>query len=187
MATKQKVSERTFIDASGVEVDKMELATGARYTLVQAGKTFDIQLGTAGEANTMFAIFGFWTKVGNVVNTVLNNDKEPGTVDDAAEEIAAFIDSVQQGVWRESTGTLRGPKYDTDILSVALLAFLGDKAKGDAAYYKAKLDDTKGETDKANKGYRLKVLGQDAVKELYWAEAAKRGIAKPQATAESLA
>ena len=81
---RNKVSDRTFIDAQGNEVDRMEEATGARYTLTGIGKSFDVQMGEAGQLPTMFAIFGFWTKVGNVANTTLNDKDDPGTPEDAA-------------------------------------------------------------------------------------------------------
>lgn len=186
---RQKVSERTFIDASGNEVDRMEQATGARYTLAQIGKSFDIQLGAPATPATMFGIFGFWTKVGNVANTVLNDKDEPGTPQDAAEEIADWLAGVETGTWREAgePGAGRGPKYDTGILADVLVVALGSAAKGDAAYYKARLDDNKGETDPANKGYRSKVLARDDIKAAYWAEAAKRGVSKPATSTEALA
>lgn len=186
---RQKVSERTFIDAAGNEVDRMEQATGARFVLVPAGKTFDIQLGKAGDPATMFGVFGFWTKLGNVANTVLNDAKEPGTADDAAEEIGDFLAGVETGTWREvGEGAARGPKYDVGVLAEVLVAALGAAAKGDAAYYAARLNDNKGEVDPANKGYRSKVIARDDIKAAYWAEMAKRGQVKPAgASADTLA
>lgn len=186
---RQKVSERTFVDAGGVEVERMEQATGARYTLVTAGKSFDAQMGEAGKLATMFAIFGFWTKVGNVANTVLNDKDSPGTQDDAAEEIADFLAGVETGTWREAgEGATRGPKYDNNVLATVLVAALGAAAKGDVAYYEARLADNKGEADVANKGYRSKVVARDDIKAAYWAEMAKRGVIKPApAAADTLA
>lgn len=185
---KARISQRDFIDADGNEVERMELATGARYTLVEVGKSFDLQLGKAGDPATMFAIFGFHTKIGNVANTVLNDKDAPGTADDAASDIADFIEQATGGVWREAgEGGGRGPKYDNAILAAALVAVLGDKAKGDAGHYQARLDDPKGEVDSANKGYRAKVVAQDAVKARYWELAKAQGIAKPEATIDSIA
>lgn len=194
MAIKRKVSERTFIDANGNEVDRMEEATGARYSLVkETGRTekgepiygaehvFDLQIGEAGKPATMFGVFGFWTKVGNVANTVLNDKDAPGTIDDAASDIDDFLRQAEAGVWREAGegGVGRGPKYDNAILAVVLHAVLGAAAKGDAAHYQARLE--------ADKGYRAKVVGRDDIKAAYWAEAAKRGISKPAAATDSLA
>lgn len=186
---RQKVSERTFIDAQGNEVDRMEQATGARYTLVTAGKSFDLQIGEAGKSGTMFGVFGFWTKIGNVANTILNDKDDPGTADDAAAEIGDFLAGVETGTWREAgEGVGRGPKYDNAVLAAVLLAALGSAAKGDAAYYEARLADNKGEADSANKGYRSKVIARDDIKAAYWVEMAKRGQAKPAAApADTLA
>jgi hypothetical protein len=183
-----RVSQRDFINANGEVVDRMEEATGARYTLVQAGKSFDLQFGEAGKPETMFAIFGFHTKVGNVANTVLNDSDSPGTPDDAAGAIGEWLESVNGGTWREAgEGTTRGPKYDNGILAEALVAVLGDKAKGDAGHYQARLDDNKGEVDPANKGYRNKVVAQEAVKTKYWGLAAAKGITKPTASIDTIA
>ena len=189
---RQKVSHRDFIGPDGKPVDKIELATGARYALVkqtgekdgkpvyEAEHEFDVQLGEAGKPATMYAIFGAWTKLGNVANSILNDDKEPGTVDEAADEIASFIKSVEAGTWRaEGEGGPRGPKYDNDVLGIALHSVLGAAAKGDAASYTARLA--------ADKGYRAKVVARDDIKTAYWAEMAKRGTAKPQTSADSLA
>ena len=178
---RQKVSERTFIDPQGNEVERIELATGARYTLAGISKSFDAQIGPAGKLPTMFGIFGFWTKVGNVANTVLNDKDEPGSQEDAGAEIESFLASVQGGVWRElSEGVARGPKYDNAILAGVLVVALGKAAKGDAAHYYERLE--------SDKGYRAKVVARDDIKGAYWTEAAKRGITKtPPASAESLA
>lgn len=183
-----RVSQRDFIDKDGNVVDRISEATGARYTLVGANKSFDLQFGPAGEPATMFAIFGFHTKVGNVANTVLNDSDSPGTADDAATSITEWLEGVAQGTWREaSEGGGRGPKYDNGILAEALVAVLGDKAKGDAGHYQARLDDPKGEVDSANKGYRAKVVAQEAVKAKYWELSAARGIAKPTAAIDTIA
>jgi len=179
---KQKVSDRTFIDAAGAEVDRMEEATGARYTLAQIGKSFDVQLGKPGELATMFGIFGFWTKIGNVANTTLNDKDDPGTPEDAAADIQEFLDAVQGGTWREAgTGAARGPKYDNSVLAHVLHEQLvaGGKAQGDAAHYQGRIE--------ADKGYRAKVLANPAVKTGYFAELAKRGSATPAPSVDGLA
>jgi len=190
---RQRVSERTFIDATGNEVDRMEQATGARYTLVkQTGKdakgepiygaehVFDQQIGSAGALPTMFGIFGFWTKVGNVANSVLNDKDSPGTIDDAAMDIEDFIKQAETGVWREAgEGAARGPKYDNGLLGEVVVMVVGAAAKGDAAHYTARLA--------ADKNYRAKVVARDDIRAKYREEAAKRGIAKPEVSAESLA
>src|SRR5262245_4368335 len=99
MATKQKVSDRGFIGG-----DDMTNAKGATYSLVaqdgvdDKGKAkyvamhefkrqWDITNPDSLREMLWFACFGFHTKVGNVANTVLNNEKAPGTLDDAANAI----------------------------------------------------------------------------------------------------
>jgi hypothetical protein len=186
MSTKQKVSDRTFIDVNGNEVDSMEQATGARYTLVQAGKSFDVQLGQAGAMPTMFAIFGFWTKIGNVANTTLNDKDDPGTHEDAASDIQEFLDGVTAGTWREAgTGAARGPKYDNAILAHVLFEQVtanaangGKAAAGDLAHYAGRIE--------ADKGYRAKVLANPAIKTGYFAELAKRGSTVPAPSVDGL-
>ena len=168
---RQKVSTRDFIDADGNVVDRMEQATGARYTLEQNGKAFDAQFGTAGSPETMFAIFGFHTKVGNVANTVLNDKDAPGTADDAAVEIEAFLESTGKGVWREpSESGPRGPKYDNAILAEAFISLL-KQPKGDVAHYAARFAN--------EKSYRAQVLVGEGVKDAYWKLAAARGLSTP--------
>src|SRR5207244_3554658 len=116
--------------------------TGARFTLEGTGKSYDLQIGPAGAAATMFAVFGFWTKLGNVLNTVLNDKDSPGTPDEAAQEIDDFLAGATTGTWREAgEGVGRGPKYDNDILGSVLVTMLGAAAKGDAAYYAARMAD----------------------------------------------
>lgn len=166
---RKRVSERSFIDADGAEVERMEQATGARYKLVENGRTFDVQLGEPGKLATMFAVFGAWTKLGNVANSVLNDKDEPGDADQAADEIDAFIASCEAGIWREvSEGSKRGPKYDKDVLASVLYAALqaAGKAKGDVADYRTKLDDA---------SYYAKVRANTDIMAKYHAEMAARG------------
>lgn len=143
MATKQKVSNRDFINASGEIVDQIEKATGARYTIVKANGTddkgkpiymniqkFDWQAGEAGNPTTMAAIFGFHTKVGNVVNTVLNDKDAPGTADDAAAAAGEWIAELQKGVWAERAGGAGGLRYDPEVLAMAIASVTGKPADG---------------------------------------------------------
>lgn len=121
---RKQVSKRAFIDKSGNPVDNIDEATGARYTLLapSGNKDFDIQLGEAGKAVTMFAIFGAHTKLGNVANTVLNDKDEPGSPDDAASEIEDFIKMAEGGVWREKSAGPVGTRIDKDALAAAIVA-----------------------------------------------------------------
>lgn len=122
--TKRKaVSKRAYLLPSGEVAERMEEASGARYTLLggAAGNVdFDQQLGEAGKLTTMFAIFGFHTKVGNVANTVLNDKSDPGSPDDAADTIREFIADAGNGTWAERTGGV-GVKIDKDQLAGAIV------------------------------------------------------------------
>lgn len=178
--SRAKVSERSYIDASGNEVDRMEQATGGRYALPGISKAWDLQFGAAGAASTMLAIMGMHTKLGNIVNTVKNDKKNPGTLEEAAGEIDEFLQDIAAGIWRESEGAARAPKFDNAILGAALVTYLAGTAKGDAAYYQQRL-----ESDKA---YRSKVIASTDVKLAYEAECKARGIAgRPQPKPDELA
>lgn len=181
-STRRKVSERLFIGQDGKEVESIDVATGARYRLVAGGvnREFDVQLGDAGKPATMLAIFGAHTKFGNVVNTILNDAKEPGSPEDAGAELEAFIDGLNDGKWREpSEGGARAAKYDNAILAFVLHAILGAAAKGDVAHYQQRLEE--------DKSYRAKVVARDDIKAAYWQEMAKRGVEKPAQDAATLA
>lgn len=142
---RKQVSKRLFLDTSGTPVDKIEEATGARYTLLdpKGNHDFDQQFGDAGKFETMCAIFGFHTKIGNVANTVLNDKEEPGTPSDAASAVADFIKSAQAGTWAERTGGV-GVRVDKDALAgsiVAVAEAAGKKA--DYATIRQKLEEDK--------------------------------------------
>lgn len=153
MATKQKVSDRDFINASGAVVDRIEQATGARYTLVQADglddkqkpkykpfRAFDWQAGEAGNPTTMAAIFGFHTKFGNVVNTVLNDKEAPGTITDAAAAGEEWLAELNKGVWAERAGGAGGLRYDPEVLAIAIASVTGKPADGFLAKMGWKVD-----------------------------------------------
>lgn len=142
---RKAVSKRDFIDEDGNVVDKMEQATGARYTLLgEGGRAFDYQFGEAGALETMFGIFGFHTKVGNVANTVLNDKDDPGTPADAAAAIEDFIESVKSGTWAERTGGV-GIVIDKDALAAAIVEVGVAKGKApDYATIRQRLEEDKG-------------------------------------------
>lgn len=152
MATKQKVSDRDYIDASGNTVDRIEQATGARYSLGRKEgeefkilKSFDAQIGQPGTLSTMCGILGFHTKAGNVANTVLNDKDAPGSLDDAASAIAEWVSDANSGKWSERVGGGGGLRYDPVAMAEAIA-----KAKGetDSAPYLAKMElrvDAKGQ------------------------------------------
>lgn len=148
---RRQVSKRAFLKADGTEADKIEEANGARYTLLSpnGNKDFDKQFGEPGTLKTMCAIFGFHTKIGNVANTVLNDKDEPGTPDDAAAEIEAFISQAESGVWAERAAGGVGARVDKDALAGAIVEVaeaagktadyqkIRDKLESDPQYVKA--------------------------------------------------
>jgi hypothetical protein len=186
MGKRIKRSDRYVIDSNGDEVDRMELASGAGYSLVSSDgtsiKDFERQFGKPADSTTMHACLGWWTKLGNVANTVLNDKADPGTTDDAALAITEHVELTEKGIWVEKTEAVaRGPKYDKDIMAGALLAILtaSNKAQGDLANYRARLDD---------KAYAAKVRARTDVMAQYYKDLeAKKAESKPQADLDEVA
>lgn len=183
---KIKRSDRYYIDSAGDEAERMELATGAGYSLVSADgsevQAFERQFGKPADSTTMHACLGWWTKLGNVANTVLNDKSDPGTIDDAALAITEHVELTEKGIWREiDTTVARGPKYDKDTLAGALLAVLtaSSLAKTDLAGYRAKLDD---------KSYAAKVRARTDVMAQYYKDLAeKKGEEAKESNLDSIA
>ena len=144
MATKQKVSERDYLDASGNVTDKIEAAAGARYTLgYMDGEKFtkvaswDQLFGEPGKKTTMFGILGFHTKLGNIANSVLNNDKNPGGPKDAANAVEEFIAS---DTWREPGTGVGVTRYDVALLAEILAQVTGRPADSFTAKMQWRVD-----------------------------------------------
>lgn len=167
-SSRKSVSKRQYKDAKGEKSIGPDANGSVEYVLLgDDGKTplKSWTLDSKGPGLLQFAQFGFVTKVGNVANSVLNGD-DPGGRQDAADEVDAFLDALANGTWREpGEGGPRGPKYDRDVLAAAIVHVLADKAAGDAAYYKAKLDD---------KSYHAKARGNTKVMAKYHADMAAR-------------
>lgn len=140
---RQKVSEREYIDAKGDLVDRIEQATGARYSVgrkageaFEVVKAFDAQFGTPGSLGTMCAIMGFHTKLGNVANTILNDKESPGTIENAAEGIAEFLKEANAGKWAERVGGGGGGiRYNVELLAQCIAEVTGKPVDE----YKAKM------------------------------------------------
>lgn len=181
---RSKVSERLLFKGDA-ECTNPADATRAVYKIPANGRSIEYVFGESPTADRAFAMFGFHTKIGNVTNTVRNDKTDPGTPDDEAEAAEEFFTAlVNDGQWREpSESGPRGPKYDDAILAAILYESFTTKgtAKGDVAYYAEKL---------ADKAYRAKVLSAaldgTPVKDLYAAEAAKRGITTKAAAPRNL-
>lgn len=127
---RKQVSKRGFLAKDGSEAERMEEASGARYTLLDPNGNHDLdyQFGADANADRMFAIFGFHTKIGNVANTVLNDKEEPGTPTDAAARIKEFLDSVKAGTWAEKSEGV-GQKVDKQALAAAVVEVMAAKGK----------------------------------------------------------
>lgn len=141
--TKRSTSKRQFIDDAGDQIEKIEDASGARYTLLdpQGNVEFDYSYGENENADRMFAIFGFHTKLGNEVSSVLNDKNNPGTFAEAAEACNAFLQAIQAGQWGVP-GERVGARLDPDILAEAVVRRYADVGKTvDKAAVRARCED----------------------------------------------
>lgn len=110
---------REFIDADGNKVeDKMD-AKGARYTLRSNGKKIELMFGSDA-ATFACAAMGFLTKVGNVVNTVVNGP-EAGSDDDAYDAATEWVEQLKSGIWREKVEGVGTARIDKDALARAIV------------------------------------------------------------------
>lgn len=127
---RKQVSKRDYLKADGTVADKIEESAGARYTLLDTAGNhdFDELFGDPGKFETMCAIFGFHTKVGNVANTVLNDKDDPGTPTDAAQAIREFIAAAKAGTWAERSGGV-AVRIDKDKLAGAIVSVAESKGK----------------------------------------------------------
>jgi hypothetical protein len=163
-----KIAERDWVNVNGEVVDAHAEATGARYTYLGSGTSLERQFGEPGTPATLCAVMGWLTKVGNIVNTIVNAPDYDG-VTDPIPEAAEWDAGLEKGIWREpGEGTARGPKYDKDVLAGALLDVLAEKAAGDFAHYRERLED---------RGYYAKVRGNPAIMVRYMQRMAEKGTA----------
>lgn len=166
------IAKREWINDSGEKVVAgSPEAVGFRYTFLASGKSVDYIIGEAGKLSTMFGILGGLTKIGNIVNTIVNADSYAG--EDPMTDVSEWLKEADAGQWREpgEGGAARGPKYDKDVLAAALLEYLttvGDKPQGDVAHYRAKLDD---------KSYYAKVRARVPLMAIYYKLMAAKGSA----------
>lgn len=173
------ISKREWIDENGQHTPDRTKAVGARYTYLKSGNSIERKFGPAGDATTMCACMGWMTKVGNIVNSIVNADDYDGTTD-PMDEVVAWDGDLGKGIWREAAeGVARGPKYDKDVLAGSLIAVIqaeGKQPAGDAAHYRARLDD---------KSYYAKVRGNTKVMAQYYKDVAAKGgeVAQPDTEA----
>lgn len=166
---RKQVAKHGYVDAAGQAVERIEQAAGISYKEIATGKEFVYIITPA--ALPLLAVFGAKTKATNEASA-WRQAAAAGDETDSEDQIAAIESAFAQidtGVWREpGEAGARGPKYDKDVLAAALLQSLGDKAKGDVAHYREKLDD---------KSYYTKVRAQPSVMAKYLEEMAARGTA----------
>lgn len=161
------IAKREWINDSGEKVVAGSPdAVGFRYTYLASGKAVDYIIGEKAKLATMFGIMGGLTKVGNIVNSIINADDYDGKTDPMIE-VEAWLKEADAGKWREiGEGAARGPKYDKAVLASSLVQVLGAKAQGDVAHYAEKLED---------KSYYAKVRANPTVMAKYMEEMAARG------------
>lgn len=110
---------REFIDSDGNKVeDKMD-AKGARYTLRSNGKAITLMFDES-PATFACAAMGFLTKIGNVVNTVVNGP-ESGSDEDAYEAAQEWLEQLKSGIWREKVEGVGVARIDKDALARAIV------------------------------------------------------------------
>jgi hypothetical protein len=172
---KKAISKREWIDAAGVKIATGgATVAGFRYTNLESGESAQFMFADNPVLTAQFAAMGGLTKIGNVVNSVVNADDYDGSNPMVAAN--EWLAAANGGEWREpGDGVARGPKYDNGVLADVIAAMPG--AKGDSAHYVAKLDDKK---------YRAAVLRVEEVMAAYAAEATKRGLVTKAPAAKSV-
>lgn len=173
---KRQIAKREWINKAGEKLPTGSPdVAGVRYTFLSTGKSVEFMLGDD-NLTRQFAAMGAVTKLGNVVNSIVNAEDYDNS--DPMPAVEEWLTSAINGEWREPSeaGTARGPKYDKDVLASCLHAELGAKATGDVASYRTRLED---------RSYYAKVRNNPKVMSRYMQEMASKGEAT--ASADSLA
>ena len=110
---------REFIDTDGNKVEDKIDAKGARYTMRSNNRSAEMFF-AANPQTFALAALGFVTKVGNVVNTVVNGPDQ-GSDDDAMDAVDEFIEQLNGGVWREKVEGVGTARIDKDALARAIV------------------------------------------------------------------
>jgi hypothetical protein len=165
--SKKRIALREWLNADGdkISTGSPEVA-GVRYTYVKTGGSVEYVHGVNEQLDRQFAAMGAVTKLGNIVNTITNDDAYDGR--DPIPEVVEWLKDATAGKWREAAdGLARGPKYDKDILAAVLVALLaGKEGASDLLGYRQRLDD---------KSYYAKVRANTKVMAAYAIELGKRG------------
>lgn len=175
-ASKRQIAKREWINKGGEKLPTGSPdVAGVRYTFISTGKSVEFMLGDD-NLSRQFAAMGAVTKIGNVVNSIVNAEDYDNS--DPMPAVEEWLTNAINGEWREpaEAGTARGPKYDKGVLAAALHAELGAKATGDVASYLTRLED---------RSYYAKVRNNPKVMSRYMQEMASKGEAT--ASADSLA
>lgn len=160
----RSIATRDWLNADGerIPTGSPDVA-GFRYTFKATGAAYERMLPTAAQESMTAKDRGAWamgglTKTGNIVNSQVNADDY-----DNSDPMPDVVEWWEKDDWREpgEGGAARGPKYDKDALSRALVKVLGSKATGDATSYRGRLDD---------RGYYAKVRSNPEVMAAYYAE-----------------
>lgn len=164
--SRRAIAKREWINAAGEKVPtgSAEVA-GVRYTYLATGNSVEYRIGDSQQLDRQFAAMGAVTKLGNIVNTITNDDAYDGR--DPIPDVVEWLKEAAAGQWREAgEGVARGPKYDKDVLAGVIVTLLGDKSAGDVAHYRERLDD---------RSYYAKVRANTKVMAAYAVEMEKRG------------
>lgn len=164
--SKRRIATREWIDDKGEKVPTGSASVaGVRYTYLKTGGSVEYIYGENDQLDRQFAAMGAVTKLGNIVNTITNDDGYDGR--DPIPEVVEWLKDATAGKWREAAeGLVRGPKYDKDVLAGVIVTLLGAQAAGDPLHYRQRLDD---------KSYYAKVRANTKVMAAYAQEMAKRG------------
>lgn len=127
---KRAVAKHELLDASGNVVENEEEATGIRYTLLANNQAFDFQSGmTAGERNTMLALFGAKTLCTNESSAMRNSTKGAATPDEQIDAVRERFALIETGKWIDRTREGVGAKIDLDALAQAICAQFIEEGK----------------------------------------------------------
>lgn len=164
--SRRAIAKREWINGAGEKVPTGSAdVAGVRYTYLATGNSVEYKIGENPQLDAQFAAMGAVTKLGNIVNTITNDDGYDGR--DPIPDVVEWLKEAAAGQWREAgEGVARGPKYDKDVLAGVIVTLLGDKAAGSVADYRTRLDD---------RSYYAKVRANTKVMAAYATEMEKRG------------
>lgn len=118
---RETIATHEYIDANGAVQERIEDATGIKYTDKATGKSFVYQIpdAVAGEVSTMLAIFGAKTKATNSASAARQaRDRDATFTQDDIDYVSSVFADIQTGQWEKpGEGSKREPKYDLDILT----------------------------------------------------------------------